>query len=49
MYESQFSQKTEFKVKRSWHDHEEDPRKAYFKIEYKNHKTGQNYDYEYEF
>ncbi len=49
MFESQFSQKTDFKVKRTWRDYEEDSRKASFKIEYKNPRTGQNYDYEYEF
>jgi len=49
MFESQFSQKTDFKVKKTWRDYEEDSRKASFKIEYKNPKTGQNYDYEYEF
>ena len=49
MFESQFSQKTDFKVKRTWRDYEEDSRKASFKIEYKNPRTGENYDYEYEF
>ena len=49
MFESQFSQKTNFKVKKTWRDYEEDSRKASFKIEYKNPRTGQNYDYEYEF
>ena len=49
MFESQFSQKTDFKVKRTWRDYEEDSRKSSFKIEYKNPRTGQNYDYEYEF
>ena len=49
MFESQFSQKTDFKVKKTWRDYEEDSRKASFKIEYKNPKTGENYDYEYEF
>ena len=49
MFESQFSQKTDFKVKRTWRDYEEDSRKASFKIQYKNPRTGQNYDYEYEF
>jgi len=49
MFKSQFSQKTDFKVKRTWRDYEEDSRKASFKIEYKNPRTGQNYDYEYEF
>ena len=49
MYESQFSQKTDFKVKKTWRDYEEDSRKASFKIEYKNPRTGQNYDYEYEY
>ena len=49
MFESQFSQKTDFKVKRTWRDYEEDSRKASFKIEYKNPRTGQNYDYEYEY
>ena len=49
MFESQFSQKTDFKVKKTWRDFEEDSRKASFKIEYKNPRTGQNYDYEYEF
>jgi|TARA_B100001939_G_C16416722_1_gene394749 hypothetical protein len=49
MFESQFSQKTDFKVKKTWRDYEEDSRKASFKIEYKNPRTGQNYDYEYEF
>ena len=49
MYESQFSQKTDFKVKKTWRDYEEDSRKASFKIEYKNPRTGENYDYEYEF
>ena len=49
MFESQFSQKTDFKVKKTWRDYEEDSRKASFKIEYKNPRTGQNCDYEYEF
>ena len=49
MFESQFSQKTDFKVKKTWRDYQEDSRKASFKIEYKNPRTGQNYDYEYEF
>ena len=49
MFESQFSQKTDFKVKKTWCDYEEDSRKASFKIEYKNPRTGENYDYEYEF
>jgi|TARA_A100001201_G_scaffold127600_1_gene112404 hypothetical protein len=49
MFESQFSQKTDFKVKKTWRDYEEDSRKASFKIEYKNPRTGENYDYEYEF
>ena len=49
MFESQFSQKTDFKVKKTWRDYEEDSRKASFKVEYKNPKTGENYDYEYEF
>jgi hypothetical protein len=49
MFESQFSKKTDFKVKRTWRDYEENSRKASFKIEYKNPRTGQNYDYEYEF
>jgi hypothetical protein len=49
MFESQFSQKTDFKVKKTWRGYEEDSRKASFKIEYKNPRTGQNYDYEYEF
>jgi len=49
MFESQFSQKTDFKVKKTWRDYEENSRKASFKIEYKNPRTGQNYDYEYEF
>ena len=49
MFESQFSQKTDFKVKKTWRDYEEDSLKASFKIEYKNPRTGQNYDYEYEF
>ena len=49
MFESQFSQKTDFKVKKTWRDYEENSRKASFKIEYKNPRTGENYDYEYEF
>ena len=53
MFESQFSQKTDFKVKKTWLDYndlgERDSRKASFKIEYKNPRTGENYDYEYEF
>ncbi len=49
MFESQFSQKTDFKVKKTWRDYEENSRKASFRIEYKNPRTGQNYDYEYEF
>tara|TARA_R100000353_G_scaffold130201_1_gene92430 strand:+ start:520 stop:669 length:150 start_codon:yes stop_codon:yes gene_type:complete len=49
MFESQFSQKTDFKVKKTWRDYQEDSRKASFKIEYKNPRTGENYDYEYEF
>jgi hypothetical protein len=49
MFESQFSQKTDFKVKKTWRDYEDNSRKASFKIEYKNPRTGQNYDYEYEF
>ena len=33
MFESQFSQKTDFKVKKTWRDYEEDSRKAQtFKI-----------------
>jgi len=49
MFESQFSQKTDFKVKKTWRDYEDNSRKASFKIEYKNPRTGQNYNYEYEF
>ena len=49
MFEFTISQKTDFKVKKTWRDYEEYSRKASFKIEYKNPRTGQNYDYEYEF
>ena len=50
MFESQFSQKNRLQsLKKTWRDYEEDSRKASFKIEYKNPRTGENYDYEYEF
>ena len=41
--------KPDFLVKRDWLNDEDDSRKASFKIEYKNPRTGENYDYEYEF
>ena len=49
MYESKFLKKQDFLVKRDWLNDEDDSLKASFKIEYQNPRTGQNYDYEYEF